>query len=261
MLALVAFHAFMATFTAAAIQSAFVNIAMDLDVSIQAASYLTSLVIAILGGAPLFWRPLADRWGRMPIFLLSLVGSLVANIGCANSPAYGSMAACRAIVAFCISPAAAIGSAIVTELFFKRERAKYMGIWTVMVTLGVPISPFIFGFVALRVDYRWIYYILAIVSRTTSIFFNLANALADQCCATRPLSSLRFRDVVCARLRSFAERPRTSEEDPILDTPQPTFALIHGLCASAALLRAALRSAPSRLVRHDLRFCQCFGHH
>jgi hypothetical protein len=39
-----------------------------------------------------------------------------------------------------------------------------MGGWTLMVTLGVPAAPFIFGFVALRVGYRWIYYTLAIVS-------------------------------------------------------------------------------------------------
>lgn len=50
------------------------------------------------------------------------------------------MAACRALVAFFISPAAAIGSAVVTETFFKKERAKYMGVWTLMVTLGVPVG-------------------------------------------------------------------------------------------------------------------------
>lgn len=162
-LSLVAFHAMMSTFTAAAIQSAFVDIAIDLHVSIQRASYLTSLVIAILGGAPLFWRPLSNRFGRRPIFLLSLIGSLVGNIGCAKSPSYGTMGLCRAITAFFISPAAALGSATVSETFFKRERARYMGIWTVMVTLGVPTAPFIFGFVAYRVGYRWIYWILACV--------------------------------------------------------------------------------------------------
>ncbi|CZR63521.1 probable synaptic vesicle transporter SVOP and related transporters (major facilitator superfamily) [Phialocephala subalpina] len=160
-LLLVAFHAMMATFTAAAIQSAFVEIAIDLHVSIQRASYLTSLVIAILGGAPLFWRPLSDRYGRRPIFLLSLISSLIANIGCAKSPSYATMALCRAISAFCISPAAALGSAVVSEAFLKSERAKYIGIWAVMVTIGVPSAPFIFGFVALRVGYRWIYWILA----------------------------------------------------------------------------------------------------
>jgi hypothetical protein len=48
-LVLIAFHAMMATFTAASIQSAFVDIAKDLQIPVQTATYLTSLVIAILG--------------------------------------------------------------------------------------------------------------------------------------------------------------------------------------------------------------------
>ncbi|KAI1123339.1 major facilitator superfamily domain-containing protein [Nemania abortiva] len=158
----IAFHGFMATFTAAAIQSVFEDIAIDLDVSIQDASYLVSLVIAILGVAPFFWGPLANRFGRRPILLVSLVISLVANVGCARSPSYGTMGFSRAVAAFAISPAAAIGSGMVQEMFFKHERALYIGIWTVFVTLGVPVAPLIFGFVALRVGYRWIYWILAI---------------------------------------------------------------------------------------------------
>lgn len=153
----------MATFTAAAIQSAFVDIAADLHISVQRASYLTSIVIAVIGGAPLFWRPLSQRFGRRPTFLLSLVCSLVGNVGCAISHSYGTMGLCRAITAFFISPALAIGSGVVTETFFRKERARYMGIWTVMLTLGVPVAPLIFGFVALRVGYRWIYWTLAIV--------------------------------------------------------------------------------------------------
>lgn len=141
----------------------FSDIANDLNVSLTRASYLTSLQIAILGGAPVFWRPLSDRYGRRPIFLLSLICSAITNIGCANSPTYATMGFCRALTAFFISPAGAIGAAVVVELFFKNERARYMGVWTLMLTLGVPIAPFIFGFVAQRVGYRWIYYILAIV--------------------------------------------------------------------------------------------------
>ncbi|OKL55821.1 hypothetical protein UA08_08814 [Talaromyces atroroseus] len=175
-LTLVAFHAMMGTFTAAAIMAAFINIAADLNVSVQRASYLTSLVIAILGGAPLFWRPLADRYGRRPIFLLSLICSLVGNIGCANSHSYGTMGLCRAITAFFICPPAAIGSGVVTETFFKNQRARYMGIWTVMVTIGVPIAPLLMGFVAARVGYRWIYYILAITNGVQFIlYFFLGN--------------------------------------------------------------------------------------
>jgi MFS family permease len=167
----------MSTFTAASIIPAYEDIAVELGVSLQQVSYLTSLQIAILGVAPLIWKPFCNTYGRRPLFLLSLVVSLVGNIGCAKSPTYTTMAICRAIVAFFISPAAAIGSAVVTETFFKKDRARYMGIWTLMVTIGVPISPFIFGFVAYHIGYRWIYWILAMVSgfliSLTSTYANL----------------------------------------------------------------------------------------
>lgn len=167
----------MGTFTAAAIIPAYEAIAEDVGESIQRVSYLTSLQIAILGGAPLLWKPLSHRFGRRPIFLMSLVLSCVCNIGCAKSPDYASMAACRALVSFFISPAMALGSAVVMETFFKHQRAAYMGVWTVMVTLGVPVGPFIFGFVAERVGYRWIYWVLAIVR--PSIFI-ISLRLTDQ---------------------------------------------------------------------------------
>lgn len=163
-LILVAFHALMSTFGAAAIIPAFQIIAKDFGVSLQRTTYLTSLQIVILGFAPLFWKPFTNHYRRRPVFLISLICSLLGNIGCAKSPSYASMAVCRAIVAFAICPPAAIGSAVVTETFFKKDRARYIGVWTLMVTVGVPIAPLIMGFVANNVGYRWIYWILAIAS-------------------------------------------------------------------------------------------------
>lgn len=163
-LILVAVHAFMATFIAAGIIPAFKHISEEFGVSMHHASYLVSLQIAILGASPLFWKPLSNRFGRRPVFLLSLICSLVCNVGCAKSPDYESTAGCRAITAFFISPASAIGSAVVTETFFKKERARYMGVWALLLTLGIPLAPLIFGFVTYRAGYRWIYWVLAIVS-------------------------------------------------------------------------------------------------
>ncbi|KAJ5520423.1 hypothetical protein N7463_000876 [Penicillium fimorum] len=170
-LGLVALHAFMGTFTAASIICVYENISEDLGVSIQQVSYLTSIQIAILGSAPLIWKPLSHNFGRRPVFLLSLILSCICNVGCAKSPDYHSMAACRALVAFFISPAMAIGSGVVAETFFRHERARYMGIWTVMVTLGVPIGPFIFGFMAQRVKYRWIFWVLAIINASEFVLY------------------------------------------------------------------------------------------
>ncbi|BCS18944.1 putative MFS transporter [Aspergillus puulaauensis] len=163
-LILVAFHACMGTFAAAGIIPAYETISEMFGVSLTRASYLTSLQIAILGGAPLFWKPLSNRYGRRPVFLFSLICSLVCNVGCAKSPDYASLAACRALQAFFISPASAIGSGVVMETFFKQDRAKYMGVWTLLLTLGIPCGPFIFGFVTYRAGYVWIYWVLAIIN-------------------------------------------------------------------------------------------------
>lgn len=204
---MIAFHAMMGTFTAAAVQSVFAEIADDLNVSIHQASYLLSLQIAVLGGAPLFWRPLSQRYGRRPIFLLSLICSLVGNVGCAVSPSYSTMGLCRAITAFFISPALAIGSGVVTETFFKKERGRYMGIWTMMVTLGVPMAPFILGFAAVRVGYRWIYWILAIVSCLSPVAESMLTT-PDQRRPVRPVFPPRPRD------------PVPPPRNPILDVPR-----------------------------------------
>ncbi|QDS68783.1 hypothetical protein FKW77_005684 [Venturia effusa] len=163
-LMLVAFNACMATFIAAGIIPAFEDISLDLGCSLQRASYLTSMQIAILGFAPLFWKPISNRYGRRPVWLISTLCSAVCNVGCAVSPSYATMALCRCLVAFFICPASAIGSGVVVETCFKKERAQKMGIWTLMVTLGPPAGPFFMGFVAYHVGYRWIYYVFAIIN-------------------------------------------------------------------------------------------------
>ena len=150
---MVAWMSLMTTFIAAAIIPAYENIAMEYNTSITRVSYLTSLQIAILGGPPLFWKPIMNRYGRRPIWLLSTFCAGVCNIGCAVSPNYASQAACRALTSFFIAPAY-IGSAVVTETFFKSERGKKMGIWTLLVTLGPPGGPFIMGFVAQHIGWR-----------------------------------------------------------------------------------------------------------
>ncbi|KAJ5742049.1 hypothetical protein N7533_011458 [Penicillium manginii] len=234
-LSLVVFHAMIGLFTAASIQSAFVNISADLGVSMQRTSYLVSLFIAVLGGAPLFWRPLSNRFGRRPIFLISLICALVGNIGCAESHSYATMGLCRAITAFFISPAAAIGSAVVAEVFFKKDRARCMGYWTLMVTIGVPIAPFLFGFAVMRVGYRWIYWTLAIVNGIQFIVYllfgseslYLRNETARSNVTSVKESMFKFRRIDPAPLRLWDFiQPLSYVMKPCVMIPAAAYAMI-----------------------------------
>lgn len=164
MLLLVAFHACMATFTASAIIPAYSDMAEVFGTSLQDSTYLTAVQIAVLGVAPLAWRPIANTYGRRPVFLVSLILSGLGNVACALSQSYGVLMFFRAVVAFFIAPASAIGSAVVAETFLKADRARYIGIWMVMVTLGVPTGPLIFGFVAFNAGFRVIFWSLAVMN-------------------------------------------------------------------------------------------------
>ncbi|TVY81245.1 Efflux pump radE [Lachnellula suecica] len=169
---LVAFHAMMTTFIAASVIPAFELFSIDFGVSLTQASYITSVQILILGISPIFWKPISNRFGRRPIWLISTFLSMVCNIGCAESNSYPAQIVTRILVAFFISPAIAISSAVVTETFFARERAQKMGIWTLMVTLGPPSGPFIMGFVAYHTNgWQWIYWILAMVNGAQFILY------------------------------------------------------------------------------------------
>ncbi|KAH7395984.1 major facilitator superfamily domain-containing protein [Cadophora sp. MPI-SDFR-AT-0126] len=171
-LALISFNAMMTTLTAAAVIPAFEDFSIDLGISLTRASYLTSVQILMLGFAPLFWKPISNHFGRRPIWLISTICSMVCNIGCAKSHSYATQVLTRLLVAFFISPAIAISSAVVIEMYFARERGQKMGIWTLMVTLGPPSGPFIMGFVAYHTrGWKWIYYILAITNAVQFILY------------------------------------------------------------------------------------------
>jgi MFS family permease len=174
----------MTTFIAAGIIPAFEQLSEDLGVSLAEASYLTSIQILVLGIAPIFWKPISNRFGRRPVWLISTFGSMICNIGNAESYTYASQLVTRALVAFFISPAIAISSVVVTETFFSKERGQKMGIWTLMVTLGYvfppttgqvlfmltgycrpSVGPFLMGFVADHTHgWQWIYWIFAITN-------------------------------------------------------------------------------------------------
>ncbi|KAF9892277.1 hypothetical protein FE257_002054 [Aspergillus nanangensis] len=161
---MVAFHSMAATFMAAGIIPAYEAMAKDYGVTLPEASYLTSVQILLLGLVPFFWKPITSIYGRYPVFLLSVLGSTVCNIGGACCTSYAAQMATRILAAVFISPPIGIGSGVITDLCEPEQRARKLGWWTLMLTLGTPGGPFIMGFVSKHLGYEWIYWLFAIMN-------------------------------------------------------------------------------------------------
>jgi MFS family permease len=111
---------------AAAILPAILMLANDLEVSVTKVTYLIGVQILFLGISPLFWKPVAQRYGRRPIFLISALGGGLFNLACARTTTFGAQIVTRILVSVFLSPSLAMGGAVVTETFFAHERAMKM---------------------------------------------------------------------------------------------------------------------------------------
>jgi MFS family permease len=81
------------------------------------------------GLAPSFWGPLADSYGRRPIFLSTLVVYLAACLGLALSPNFAFLMAFRAIQAIGSSSTIAIGAGVIGDIAVAGERGGFMGLF------------------------------------------------------------------------------------------------------------------------------------
>jgi len=117
-----------------------------------------------MGLFPQVWAPIAVRFGRKPVFLISTFGACICNIGGCFCDTYATQMVTRILNAIFICPPIGIGSGVVTDVFFRHERAQKMGWWTLLTTLGTPLGPFLYGFLVKRAPYQWMFGIFAIVN-------------------------------------------------------------------------------------------------
>lgn len=182
---MVAFHSMMCTFMAAGIVSAYHSLAHGYQVTVPAASYLTSVQVCGVYHRR-FWRASTD-----PVILDidSIARSLSSALepgdcGVWTLPSHSVLClrqhalqhwrrpvhdlrcagATRALTAFLISPPIGNGSGVVNELCQPEKRAQKLGWWTLMTTVGTPFGRFLMGFVIERVGCQWIFWIFAIVN-------------------------------------------------------------------------------------------------
>jgi MFS family permease len=81
----------------------------------------------VQGIVPSFWGPLADAYGRRPIFLSTLLVYLVANIGLALPGNYAVLMVFRGLQAAGSASTIAIGAGVIGDIADADERGGFMG--------------------------------------------------------------------------------------------------------------------------------------
>ncbi|KAK6394937.1 hypothetical protein LTR65_001125 [Meristemomyces frigidus] len=162
----------------AIINPAYVPMAKELGISTVHASYQTTIVIALNGLAPFIWLPLANVYGRRPMYLFCTLLGFGTALASAYAKTFSQLLAARAFNGF-MPVAFTLGAATVVDLFFLTQRGRALGFFTVTMVNGSHLAPIVGGLVGQYLGWRWCFKMAAIFDGVmfVVIFFCLPETL------------------------------------------------------------------------------------
>lgn len=196
------------TLNTAIINPAYSQLATDFNITIVQASYQTTVVIVINGVGPFLWIPLANTFGRRPIYLFTTLLGFASALASAYTTTYSQLIGARIVNGF-FPAAMALGPSTVVDLFFFHERGRAMGLFTVILTTGAHLAPIIGGLVGQFCGWRWTFKLAAIMDgfMFLVILFGLPETLyIRQALTTTAPTNARERETNAMPFKSYLSR-------------------------------------------------------
>lgn len=148
---------------ATVLDTTIVNVALhDIGVSLRADSGVEWVVgiylLAVCASMPITgW--LADRFGRKPIFLVSLALFTAASALCASAPNLPFLVVARAIQGLGGGAVIPVGMAIVLDLFPASRHGRVMAAWGIAINVAPAVGPTMGGWLVTTVNWHWLFII------------------------------------------------------------------------------------------------------
>lgn len=197
------------TLNTAIINPAYSQLARDFDITIVKASYQTTVTIVLNGIGPFIWLPLANVYGRRPVFLFTTLLGTASALGSSRAQTYAQLLGARVVNG--LFPAAmALGPSVVVDCFPRQQRGRALGVFTVVLTTGAHVAPIVGGLVGQFLGWRWTFGLAAILDGVMFLVVLIAlpetlyvrsNAATGQ--KTKSTSTSR-RQIFLSRLRPYA---------------------------------------------------------
>ncbi|PBP24401.1 benomyl/methotrexate resistance protein [Diplocarpon rosae] len=158
-----------ATFASSGPSGTLGSISEQLHVSQEAAGLVITLFLLGYCFGPLFWAPLSEFYGRRWIFYISFSLYLIFNFLCAFAPNFGALLAGRFITGTMASAPLSNAPGVLADIWGPVERGNAMAIFSMMTFVGPALGPVIGGFLELKKDWRWIFYVMLWLAGITEL--------------------------------------------------------------------------------------------
>jgi len=139
----------------------FPSIEAELQASRAMLSQTLAVYLACFALATLFWGPMADKWGRRPIILGSLLGYLVSSIVCALANSYELLLFGRALQGVMAAGSLVASRAMIRDYFQGQDAQRAMAVMMMLFTAAPALAPIIGGWLEVHLGWRSVFYFLA----------------------------------------------------------------------------------------------------
>ncbi|KAG7292842.1 hypothetical protein NEMBOFW57_002887 [Staphylotrichum longicolle] len=134
---------------------AFYILSQEFDRSMAQTSDLLLWPILVLGAFNFLWVPLANYFGKRPVFVFCSGLLCACFLWGAVARSFESLLWSNIVAAFAGSSTEALGASIVNDLYFLHERGAKMGLYMNFISGGNTVGPLVCGLVITGLSWRW----------------------------------------------------------------------------------------------------------
>ncbi|KAI8965128.1 mitogen-activated protein kinase [Daldinia sp. FL1419] len=124
---------------------------------VEASLTLSIFVLAYAIG-PLFFGPLSESYGRVPVLLRTNIFYIAWNLGCGFATSEAQLLVFRFLAGLGGSAPLVIGGGVVSDCWAPEQRGKAVGIYSLAPLMGPIAGPVVGGFIAEYTTWRWVFW-------------------------------------------------------------------------------------------------------
>ncbi|POR39623.1 Putative MFS-type transporter [Tolypocladium paradoxum] len=125
--------------------------------AIPKVAYFFTTTALLQGTGNLLWVPMANKWGRRPVYILSYLIYFVTAVWLIFDKSYARFLAARILMGFGAGAAETIAPISIADIFFLHERGTIMSAYTCFLSVGVAAGLIISGLITIGHNWRTIY--------------------------------------------------------------------------------------------------------
>ncbi|KAF7910773.1 uncharacterized protein EAF01_002282 [Botrytis porri] len=170
-----------ATFASSSPSGCLTGVEKEFSISAEVAALVISVFLLGYCFGPLFWAPLSEFFGRRWIFYISFTLYLSFNFLCAFANSFAALLIGRFITGTMASSPLSNAPGVLADIWGPVERGNAMALFSMMTFAGPALGPVISGFLELKKDWRWNFYvILWLAGITELLMFTIPETLPSK---------------------------------------------------------------------------------